>query len=451
VAKIGPRLCHRPPFVGGRGCGGPASCSQSDSSQTGGVRVRVPPGLFSVIRRPSPVRCIRSFLISATSNFASPIRMTRRVCCAGCGMPEFFHLTCPHCDATLRFKNPAFLGRKVRCPKCNKTFMSPPPSADSGTDAADAGDQFLDKIYNLGGGHEPRSGDDELEPAVSAPRLAPSKISSTQPKPATSEGDDDELPAGDDEFGPAIAARRSALPSKIGSTRPKRAKSESAKPTSKPKKRARSRRSGDGLPTILWPVCGFVGGAFAGVIWVAAAVAIHRQVGIIAWGVGAGTGLGIAMAAGRRAGDGSGLLAVGVAFCVIFASKFVVALLLVNQLTAQLASSEDREQQVLVLEAAEIAHNEELKGKKLQWPRGKSLDNATELSDFPDSIQEKAQQGWDEKTPEVQQMLMNMDKANGAVKGFMVGAAFIATFSFFDLLWFFLAGASAFRIGRGFD
>jgi predicted Zn finger-like uncharacterized protein len=233
-------------------------------------------------------------------------------------MPDVFHLTCPHCDAMLRFKNPAFLGKRIRCPKCNKTFMSPPPSADSDADAADAGDQFLDKVYNLrsrdhelrGGEDEILGGDDELGPPLATRRSAlSSKVGSTRPKQAEADRGEDEILGGEDEFGPVVAPRRPALPSKVGSTPLKRAKADGAKSTNKPKKRARSRSSGDGLPGILWPVCGLVGGAFAGAIWVGVAVAFHRQMGIIAWGVGAGTGLGIAMAAGRRAGDGTGLLA----------------------------------------------------------------------------------------------------------------------------------------------
>src|SRR5690348_16180231 len=39
-------------------------------------------------------------------------------------------LNCPHCRAVLKSKQPVPPGVKVKCPKCQQPFVSPPPEED---------------------------------------------------------------------------------------------------------------------------------------------------------------------------------------------------------------------------------------------------------------------------------------------------------------------------------
>jgi predicted Zn finger-like uncharacterized protein len=310
-------------------------------------------------------------------------------------MAEINQLQCPHCRAKMRLPDPSILGKKVRCPKCKNPFDTrrPSPPADD--------DDFLQGLDGL---------EDEYGPVTQAQPLA------ARPKPRPRQTDDVER----DESRPA-----------------------------KKKRRPRTQDSLDGWPPILWPVFGLVGGAIGGVLWVAVAVGLQRQLGIIAWGVGALTGLGVAMAAGRRAGTGTGVLAAGLAVCVIFASKLVVAILFVNQWAARLEVPAERETQIVFQEAATIAEEQEKKGVKLKWPPGKSLEDATELADFPEEIAKQAQKNWDEQTPRMKEIQKNMGQIAQTGRAFVIAIAFIGSFGGLDLLWFFLAMASAFRLGRG--
>ena len=153
------------------------------------------------------------------------------------------------------------------------------------------------------------------------------------------------------------------------------------------------------------------------------------------------------MAAGRRAGTATGGLAAALAFCVILASKFVLAVLFVNQWAA-VGRPELRKQQILVQEADAIAEEQQKQGVKLNWPRGKSLDNAVELSDFPETVVKQAAE-LGETDATCKEIQKNMGHVAQAGKGFLITLAFIGSFSLFDLLWFFLAMGSAFRLGRG--
>ena len=309
-------------------------------------------------------------------------------------MPDAIQLECPHCFTKLKLRDPSILGKKVKCPKCKSAF-----AAENPADTQSEDDNFLGGLSGL-----------------------------------------------EDEYGPVV---QPTLPPIRPKTKAAAAGGSSGAGKSKEKARGRSPQSSEGLPAILWPVCGLVGGSLGGVLWVVITFAVQRQFGIIAWVVGALTGLGVAMAAGRRAGTATGGLAAALAFCVILASKFVLAVLFVNQWAAQLAAPELREQQILVQEADAIAEEQQKQGVKLNWPRGKSLDNAVELSDFPETVVKQARQNWEKQTPRAKEIQKNMGHVAQAGKGFLITLAFIGSFSLFDLLWFFLAMGSAFRLGRG--
>jgi hypothetical protein len=296
----------------------------------------------------------------------------------------------------MRVRDPSILGKKVRCPKCKNPFSTPSPDAPTDDDS------FLQGLDGLQDEYGPVS-----QPAPIAPRPKP------RPRPTDDEVERDE---------PRPARR---------------------------KKRRRTQGTADGLPAILWPVCGLIGGSIGGAVWVVVAFALQRQIGIIAWGVGALTGLGVAMAAGRRAGTASGVLAAGLAVCVILASKLVVAILFVNVWAAQLEVPAERETQIVFQEAVAITEEQQKKGIKLNWPPGKSLDNASELADFPEPIAKQAQKNWDEQTPRMKEIQKNMGQIAQAGRAFLIVLAFIGSFGLFDLLWFLLAMGSAFRLGRG--
>jgi len=321
---------------------------------------------------------------------------------------EPIQLECPHCSAQLRVRDTSILGKRVRCPKCKNPFATPEASYASDEAAAHVADEDGGFLSGLG------SIEDEYgsisQPTLPAPR----------PRRRPTPGEEYQNP------------RPDTLP-----------------PRKKKKKRKRARFSGDGLPVILWPVCGLAGGAVGGVIWVLVAYLAHLQIGIIAWAVGGLTGLAVAMAAGSRAATGSGILAAVLAFGMILISKFAVAVLFVNQFAGQMENAKERQEQIIIQEARTLAEEQEKKGVKLDWPRGKSLDEAEELSDFPAPIAQQAQKNWDAQNPRIKGHLQNMQQINRIGKAFAIGAVFLVSFGLFDLLWFFLAISSAFKLGRG--
>jgi len=73
-----------------------------------------------------------------------------------------------------------------------------------------------------------------------------------------------------------------------------------------------------------------------------------------------------------------------------------------------------------------------------------------ELADFPEAVVKQAKKNWEKQTPRAKEIQQNMGQVVQAGRAFVIALAFIGQFSLFDLIWFFLAMGSAFRLGRGF-
>jgi predicted Zn finger-like uncharacterized protein len=62
-------------------------------------------------------------------------------------------VVCPHCSTQLRIKDPRWLNKQMRCPKCSKIFMGKPAAEASGADTAE--DEFGPAVQPLASGKAP--------------------------------------------------------------------------------------------------------------------------------------------------------------------------------------------------------------------------------------------------------------------------------------------------------
>jgi predicted Zn finger-like uncharacterized protein len=313
-------------------------------------------------------------------------------------MTQTLRIECPHCSTKLNAKNPAILGKKVKCPKCAEPFVAASPPAEGE-------DEFLDNLNSYGDG-----------------------------------------------FGDALpSAKLPAAPK-----RTKRPRASTASPSSgtdaseSPKKQSRARAPQQNtLPMILWPVFGLGGGILAGVIWVAVGYLFQREVGYIAWAVGLCVGLGVRLAAGDRSGIGAALMAIALSFFVILSCKFTVAYLLTAKFVNNIAAIDDDDGVKFVLAMkteSQEALNEAAAGRK---GTDHNLGNATTFDELPQSVQEKTERRWKKMTADEKKELRNEARGVGQVPTlFLAFFAFIASFRILDVLWFGLASFTAFRVSQ---
>ncbi len=211
---------------------------------------------------------------------------------------------------------------------------------------------------------------------------------------------------------------------------------------------------------LMWAIGGCAGGAIGAAIWITIVVATDREIGWVAWGVGALAGLGVGLVARSRAGMFSGVMAVIIAIAALGIAKYGVVSIVVDRAVA----TEIKEIEGLVLTdeiatsmvADELCAAEESRGVKLAWPQGSSADDATTKEEYPPGIWDKAAAQWkaatepwreEFKTAQIAKMKADMNAGLSEFKS----EVFKQTFSPFDLLWAALAIASAFKLGAGFS
>jgi predicted Zn finger-like uncharacterized protein len=316
-------------------------------------------------------------------------------------MTQSTRIECPHCSTKLNVKNPAVLGKKVRCPKCEEPFLAEAPRDEWEQDFAEG----------------------------------PTTI--------------------DDGFGETLPTNRTLPAAALPAKRPRKpsaAKANATAEESAPKQRkARSRRTDqETMPVFLWPVCGLAGGLVAGLIWVAVGYYFQREVGYIAWAVGLCVGLGVRIAAGERSGFGAGLMAIAVSIFVILACKFTVAYLWTAHFVDQMAVaagevSDDVAKRLLAMEVAQAqgAKPAAVGGK----PPVEDLSDADNLEDFPKEVRAETERRWQKMSAKERGRLKaGLQVVQKAPPAFLAVFTFLASFRALDILWFGLASFTAFRV-----
>ncbi|MCA9081387.1 MAG: hypothetical protein KDA58_12560 [Planctomycetaceae bacterium] len=206
-----------------------------------------------------------------------------------------FLSTCPECLTKLKLKNPEFIGKKVKCPKCSQPFVVEVAETDE-----------VSAKPNPTSTKEPSATKGSAPPRPRTARV-------TQPPAA----DDDWL---NDDLGDM----GEALP-------PLPARSSASK--KKPRKTSNSGRRGSRATSRMWPlilgtIVGCVAGAICTGIWIAIILSTGYEVGIVAWAVGAVVGFAVAIGSGEWLDELTGFIAAGISFISVAGWKILLFLLL---------------------------------------------------------------------------------------------------------------------------
>jgi len=199
-----------------------------------------------------------------------------------------------------------------------------------------------------------------------------------------------------------------------------------------------------------WVIAGLIGGAIGAAIWAGITYGTGYEVGWIAWGIGILVGFAVRVAAGNVEGAGPGAVAAVIAILSICAGKYAATSLLVNDVLGNLANLSVSEDAMIENHASRIAEEWNTAGKKMTWPDGMSLESASELAEFPPEVVAEAKKHWSElPADERQKQLAAPKEAFEQATSEIRFEAFKASFGPIDILFFFLAVASAFRLGAG--
>lgn len=204
-----------------------------------------------------------------------------------------------------------------------------------------------------------------------------------------------------------------------------------------------------------WISAGCVGGLIGAAIWALISYATNYEIGWIAWAIGGLVGVCVRFAAGE---DNEGVLpgvgAATIAIGSVLLGKFLAIHFLVSSLVSSNAMPPIAPNDMIVKLADEIVRAREAKGQKVVFPKGMHVDLAESEADYPRDIWQQAAKKWAAMPPPEQQATMKAEEAHRAeflavMQSKVRQDGFMASFGVFDLLWFFLAAATAFRLGSG--
>jgi hypothetical protein len=372
--------------------------------------------------------------------------------------PNIIKFHCPHCNQKIGLPS-EYEGKQVRCAKCKNTFVV--PQAASGLKPivpaekpADDFNPFDDNLLNL----DALKQAEQNAPAADMPmRLAPADEPTQQSEFANMVG---RSPTSALE---SASSRGSSMPFKIDST-----------------------------PIALLASVIFV--IFGGMAWGLIAKYTDRQFGLAAWGIGVLAGLGIYLFTANRS-TFLGVLAAMIAFFGILSGKYYVAkwyfmpemmaeiqkskaeyndpnnVKLSKNEIAEIMSDED---QMYELTAMQMADEGKISKEDADFYRtGESSNTGQDSDKEPNQEQQQTEEQkeaqikakiekqlaeWNEqekiKVIKAQYPRMMKESADILEKNQIMNkvafiVAYIATFSFFDLVFFPIAMVTAYKFGTG--
>lgn len=216
-------------------------------------------------------------------------------------------------------------------------------------------------------------------------------------------------------------------------------------------------------------VGGIIGAVVAGLvgagIWSGITYSTGYEIGWIAWGVGALVGFGALMGARREASPMLGGIAVAVSILALLTGKYITIELLIekeigdgSQYLQEAIDSLDDPEYLTSYIADGIAVEYEAEGKPVEWPSGVDPEYASESWEYPEDVWADAQSRWDamnEEDRELYRQGIEQDIRDGFLEELenmrseAASQGFLQSFGLFDVLFFFLAVGTAFKLASG--
>ena len=201
-------------------------------------------------------------------------------------------------------------------------------------------------------------------------------------------------------------------------------------------------------------IAGVIAGITGALVWALIAYYTGYEIGYLAWGIG--VAVGIAVAWGTEGGQKNGIIAVMIVILAIIAGKYTSVEISVSKglksANAQINQSMEAGDDFLISWlASAIAYNVEEEGGKVNWFAGVTADTAENKQHYPSRIWNAAKASWTMMTDaekasfksDVQaQIKANLNMYTNQVRS----EGFLKSFSAFDLIFFFLAVTTAFKV-----
>ena len=249
-------------------------------------------------------------------------------------MSESIKVSCPHCGAKMKLASARSLGKRAKCPKCSKAFVTELPPEDNDFPAADEFDDF-----------------DEFAVAKGPVRPAPSRVLMKEDS----------------------SAQRPVF--EFEDTKPKKASAS--------------------IRSLVWTATGLAGAVLGLLIWITVARLSHHEWGFLAIFMGVLIGIGVRLGGRNDYGSALGLTAVSIALTAFFIGKIAVLVVLIRAAQSEQMTvwNPKKEEACIAWIAEKIKEEQEKTGFVSEWTMPPTLAPKLEFQYHP-GIWGAASEGW---------------------------------------------------------
>ncbi len=201
-------------------------------------------------------------------------------------------------------------------------------------------------------------------------------------------------------------------------------------------------------------IAGIVAGIVGALLWAIFAALTGFEIGWIAWGIGAAVGAAVAW--GTEGSPTSAFIAVIITIFAILGGKFAAVEMILskeikatNQEIVQMIYNDN--EYIISWVADDIISELEQRGETIEWPEGVDPQNVTSKTDYPGFIWGVAEQSWNARTDEEKAEFRKAveEQVNENIRLFASearGEGFLESFGIIDIIFFFLAIGTAYKV-----
>lgn len=205
-------------------------------------------------------------------------------------------------------------------------------------------------------------------------------------------------------------------------------------------------------------IAGIIAGIAGAALWAGIAAVTGFEIGWLAWGIGAAVGAAVAW--GSEGSPVTGGLAVVIAILAIVTGKYItVEIVLAKEMgtaNEEIARQMETEEYLISWLADGMVYNLTEAGQTINWPAGVNPDEASAKEDYPPALWAAAEQTWSSTSEEERaefktEVQAQVDANVQAFASSIKKDGFLASFGAFDVIFFVLAIATAYKVGSKAD